>query len=46
MVAARDYHEVESMVLKYSCDEGYSWYNFTFINVSFVTAQHVDPTTV
>lgn len=35
MVAAKDYHDrEESTVLKYSCDEGYTWYNFTFINVS------------
>lgn len=35
MVAAKDYHDhVESTVLKYSCNEGYNWYNFTFINVS------------
>ena len=33
MVAARDYHEEESMDLKYSCDEGYSWTDFQFINV-------------
>jgi hypothetical protein len=32
MVAARDYHEEESMELKYSCDEGYSWTDFQFIN--------------
>ena len=33
MVAANDYHEEESMELKYSCDEGYSWTDFQFINV-------------
>ena len=34
MVAAKDYHEEQSMVLKYSCDEGYSWKDFMFIDVS------------
>ena len=34
MVAAKDYHQESSMVLKYSCNEGYSWNNFQFINVS------------
>ena len=33
MVAAKDYHQEQSMVLKYSCDEGYSWKDFTFIDV-------------
>ena len=33
MVAARDYHQEESMELKYSCDEGYTWTDFQFINV-------------
>ncbi|CAI8046683.1 VPS10 domain-containing receptor SorCS1, partial [Geodia barretti] len=30
MVAAKDYHQEPSMVLKYSCNEGYSWRDFTF----------------
>ena len=38
MVAAKDYHDnEESTVLKYSCDEGYTWYNFTFIDVSHLS---------
>ena len=40
MVAARDYHEEESMELKYSCDEGYSWTDFQFINVRINTCVH------
>ena len=34
MVAARDYHQDSSNELMYSCDEGYSWQNFTFTDVS------------
>ena len=34
LVAAKDYHQEQSTVLRYSCDEGYSWRNFTFIHVS------------
>ena len=34
MVAAKDYHQDQSSVLKYSCDEGYSWNDFQFIDVS------------
>ena len=34
MVAAKDYHQDQSSVLKYSCDEGYSWNEFQFIDVS------------
>ena len=37
MVAAKDYHQEPSMVLKYSCDEGYSWSDFTFIDVRLTT---------
>ena len=33
MVAAKDYHQEQSMVLKYSCNEGYSWSDFTFSSV-------------
>ena len=41
MVAAKDYHQEQSTVLKYSCDEGYSWMNFTFIDVSFTERLYV-----
>ena len=34
MVAAKDYHQEPSTVLKYSCNEGYNWSDFTFIGVS------------
>ena len=37
MVVAKDYHQEPSMVLKYSCDEGYSWSDFTFIDVRLTT---------
>ena len=33
MVAAKDYHQEQSTVLKYSCNEGYSWRDFTFSSV-------------
>ena len=33
MVAAKDYHQEQSTVLKYSCNEGYSWKDFTFSSV-------------
>ena len=34
MVAARDYHQSQSTDLMYTCDEGYSWREFTFSQVS------------
>ena len=34
MVAAKDYHQEESRVLKYSCNEGQDWFDFEFIAVS------------
>ena len=34
MVAAKDYHQEESRSLKYTCDEGKTWSDFTFITVS------------
>ena len=34
LVAAKDYHQEPSTVLKYSCNEGYNWTDFTFIDVS------------
>ena len=37
MVAAKDYHQEPSTVLKYSCNEGYNWTDFTFIGVSLNT---------
>ena len=30
LVAADDYHQEPSNVLKYSCNEGLSWNNFTY----------------
>ena len=30
LVAADDYHQEPSRVLKYSCDEGLTWRNFTY----------------
>ena len=42
MVAAKDYHDrEESTVLKYSCDEGYTWYNFTFVDVSHLSVENI-----
>ena len=37
MVAAKDYHQEQSRVLKYSCNEGQDWFDFEFIAVSFVS---------
>ena len=34
MVAAKDYHQEQSTVLKYSCNEGKTWSDFQFISVS------------
>ena len=35
LVAAKDFHQTEeSTVLRYSCNEGYSWNNFEFSSVS------------
>ena len=34
LVAADDYHKRPSQVLKYSCDEGISWRNFTYTQTS------------
>ena len=33
MVTMRDYHQDMSTELMYTCDEGYSWQTFTFIDV-------------
>ena len=33
MVAVRDYHQDMSTELMYTCDEGYNWQTFTFIDV-------------
>ena len=34
LVAADDYHKDPSMVLKYSCDEGISWTDYTYTNTN------------
>ena len=34
LVAARDYHQAPSTVLKYSVDEGLHWQDYTFSNVN------------
>lgn len=36
LVAARDYHHTPSTVLRYSCDEGLSWTDFTFTSTGMV----------
>ena len=41
IVAAKDYHQEQSTELMYSCDEGYNWRNFTFIDVSGPMYIHV-----
>lgn len=33
LVAARDYHQIPSMILMYSCNEGLSWSPFTFSTI-------------
>ena len=33
IVAVRDYHQDMSTELMYTCDEGYNWQTFTFIDV-------------
>ena len=33
-MAADDYHKDPSMVLKYSCDEGISWNDYTYTNTN------------
>ena len=45
MVAAKDYHQEPSTVLKYSCNEGYNWSDFTFIDVSLNTVVFRNPDT-
>ena len=45
MVAAKDYHQEPSTVLKYSCNEGYNWTDFTFIDVSLNTVEFRNPDT-
>ena len=45
LVAAMDYHQEPSTVLKYSCDEGYNWTDFTFIGVSLNTVEFRNPDT-
>ena len=34
LVAADDYHKLPSKVLKYSCDEGLSWNDFTYTSTN------------
>ena len=34
LVAADDYHKEPSKVLKYSCDEGISWRDYTYSSVN------------
>ena len=34
LVAADDYHKDSSTVIKYSCNEGISWRNYTYTNVA------------
>ena len=45
LVAAMDYHQEPSTVLKYICDEGYNWTDFTFIGVSLNTVEFRNPDT-
>ena len=45
LVAAMDYHQEPSTVLKYSCNEGYNWSDFTFIDVSLNTVEFRNPDT-
>ena len=36
IVAVKDYHQVPSTQLKYTCDEGLTWNEFTFTDVGLV----------
>ena len=36
LVAADDYHKEASTIIKYSCDEGASWSNFTYTSTPMI----------
>ena len=36
LVAADDYHTEASRVLKYSCDDGFSWRNYTYTTTAMI----------
>jgi hypothetical protein len=36
LVAADDYHQVASHVLKYSCDEGLNWNSYTYVATNMI----------
>ncbi len=41
LVAAKDYHQVPSTQLQYSCDEGLHWLSFTFTTTTTITVYGV-----